>query len=136
MRLLDAVKAHLDAEGFPIGIGERPQDFDPGRPFAVLYLTSTTFPDEANDVQHHDEAATSLVHVKSFGRQLAQVAGLAERLDLRLRKTPLTVPGHAVQGVARVQREGPSREDTTHPDQPIFSTDAWFRISTAPNISS
>lgn len=135
MKLLDAIKTHIDPLGFPTGVGVAPSEMDDTRPFAVLYLTSSTFPDEANDVELHDAAAASLVHIKAYGRLTAQAGPLLDQIDTRLRDGGLAVPGHAVQLVARAQFQGPTRDDDAAPDRPLFAAQGWWRIDTAPSMS-
>lgn len=135
MKLLDAVKTHLEPEGFDIGVGVAPAEMDDSRPFAVLYLISTTFPNEANDVELHDEAASSLVLMKAYGRLTTQAGPLLDRLDSRIRNGSLTVTGHTMQLVAREQHEGPTRDADTWPDRPLFRAQGWYRIDTAPDLT-
>lgn len=135
MNLADAVKAHLLLEGFPIGVGVRPDDATDTRPYAVVSIASTTFPDDGNDVDLQDEAATSLVQIKTYGQHLAPVSGLAGRLDRRIRDGQLTVPGHAVTNVTRDVQVGPGRDDDTHPSPALFDWTALFRIDTAPDLT-
>lgn len=137
MSLLEAVKTHLEVEGFQVGIGAKPEGTADGRPYAVLYLTSGMFD---GDVELVDTDQDAVVHVKTFGRLWGQVGevdgtGLAGRLDRRLRNGQLTVDGFGVQLVKREQTAGPTRDDDTYPEPSIFYGDAWYRIWIAPDLS-
>lgn len=130
MTLLAAIQAHLEQEGFPIGVGVAPSEMDPSRPFAVLYGTSTVW-GEDTDVVERDTDGNHLVQLKAYWRIPGQDA-IVDRLDTRIRDGQLVVPGAVVHGVAREQDAGPERDDDAHPQQPLFCSVRWYRILTDP----
>lgn len=126
--LANAVKAHLEATGHHVAVGQRPADVTGALPFCVVHVPSSTF--EEDDVESGDRAGDHLVRLQVWGSTYDSAGMLAQDLDDRMKVPGIAPDGHVVTLVKRDHQTGPTRDDDTYPEPSRFRIDLVFRIWT------
>jgi hypothetical protein len=126
-----AIQQAIGEQGIPCGLGGKPQTVS-GQPWVVLSILSTL---HDGDIAYFDTDQNVIVQVMCVGLSPEQASAVYWRADAAVVGLEEFDGGRVIQRW-RDGLTGPSRDDRTFPNMPVYSVSATYRLWLAPSEQS